>query len=94
MPQVNLTLTPEEADNLHTLLEELLESGKRSDPLTRRTYRILGWRILATRDGTGITARVTALARKADSLEQYETARDQELGPILERLEGGENRDP
>jgi hypothetical protein len=34
------------------------------------------------------------LAREADSLEEYEAARDSELGPVLDGLERGENRDP
>ena len=34
------------------------------------------------------------LAREADSLEEYEEARERELGPILDGLERGENRDP
>jgi hypothetical protein len=37
---------------------------------------------------------MAALAKDASSLEEYETARDRELGPILEGLERGENRDP
>jgi hypothetical protein len=30
----------------------------------------------------------------ADSLEEYEAARERELGPVLDGLERGENRDP
>jgi hypothetical protein len=32
--------------------------------------------------------------READSLEEYEAARERELGPVLDGLERGENRDP
>jgi hypothetical protein len=34
------------------------------------------------------------LARKAKSLQEYETARDAALGPLLDGLESAENRDP
>src|SRR5215213_6065372 len=74
-------------------LDDLLEKGE-GDHNLGRTYRLLGWRILATRGGTGLTGRVAELAREADSLEQYEVARDDELGPLLDGLEGAENRDP
>jgi hypothetical protein len=33
-------------------------------------------------------------AREADTLEEYEEARDRELGPVLDGLESAENRDP
>ena len=44
--------------------------------------------------GTGLTGRAAALAREARTLEEYETARERMLGPILEGLERPENRDP
>ena len=91
--EVNLSLSTAEAEALHAALEELLEGGL-EDPLLVRCYRILGWRILATRDDTGLTGRMAALAQQAGNLEEYETARDEALGPILDGLEQGENRDP
>jgi len=78
---------------LHAALEELLEGG-REDPLLERSYRVLGWRILAARGGTGLTGRIAGLAREAESLEEYEAARNRTLGPLLDGLERGENRDP
>ena len=42
----------------------------------------------------GLTGRIARLAREARSLEEYEAARERALGPILEGLERGENRDP
>ena len=90
---VDIILSPEEADVLHSVLEGLLESG-REDPILQRCYRVVGWRILAARGGTGLTGRVATLARQAGTLEEYETARDEALGPILDGLERGENRDP
>ncbi|MDQ3590091.1 MAG: hypothetical protein M3392_07600 [Actinomycetota bacterium] len=89
---VELRLSPEEAEALHALLEQLLEGG-REDPLLERSYRLLGWRILAAKGGTGLTERIASLAREAESLEEYEAARDRALGPILDGLESGENRD-
>jgi hypothetical protein len=71
----------------------LLEGG-REDPQLERAYRLLGWRILAAGGGTGLTGRIARLAREARSLEEYEAARERALGPILEGLERGENRDP
>jgi hypothetical protein len=71
----------------------LLEGGW-EDPRLQRSYRILGWRILAAKGGTGLTERISALAREAETLEEYEAARDRALGPILDGLERGENRDP
>jgi len=88
-----LHLTLEEAEALHTLLEDRLEGGEQ-DPRLERSYRLLGWRILAARGGTGLTGRITGLAREADSLEEYEAAREKVLGPVLDGLERGENRDP
>lgn len=92
-PRVVLDLSPEEAQTLHADLEKLLESGEGTDSL-QKFYRILGWRTLAAKGGTGLTARISELARQAETLEEYEAARDQFLGPILDGLERGENRDP
>lgn len=88
-----MRLSVPEAEALHATLEKLLEGGE-EDPLLQRSYRILGWRILASKGGTGLTARMTDIAREAKSVEEYESERDQALGPILEGLERGENRDP
>ena len=71
----------------------MLEGG-REDPQLGRAYRLLGWRILAAKGGMGLTGRIARLAREARSLEEYEAARERTLGPILEGLESGENRDP
>jgi len=90
---VELRLSPEEAEALHALLEERLEGGEQ-DPHLERSYRLLGWRILAARSGAGLTGRMADLARDAEDLEQYEAARDRALGPVLDGLERGENRDP
>jgi hypothetical protein len=75
------------------VLEELLEGG-RDDPRLERSYRLLGWRMLAAKGGTGLAQRVAGLAREAETLEEYEAKRDRALGPILDGLERGENRDP
>jgi hypothetical protein len=90
-PTVELSL--DEAETLHALLENLLESGEQDQHL-ERSYRLLGWRILAARGGTGLTARVAGLAREADTLEEYEASRERVLGPVLDGLERAENRDP
>ena len=90
---VELRLSLEEAEVLHALLEGLLEGGE-EDPHLERSYRLLAWRILAAKGGTGLTGRIAGLARDAKDLEEYETARDQALGPVLDGLERGENRDP
>jgi hypothetical protein len=90
-PPVELSL--DEADALHAALEELLEGG-RGDPRLERSYRLLGWRILAAKGGTGLTGLLARLAREAETLEEYEAAREQTLGPILDGLESAENRDP
>jgi hypothetical protein len=90
---VELRLSLDEAASLHALLEELLEKGEGNEHL-ERSYRLLGWRILAVRGGTGLTGRIARLAREADALEEYEAARDNELGPVLDGLESAENRDP
>ena len=71
----------------------MLEGG-RKDPQLERSYRLLAWRILAAKGGMGLTGLVARLAREANSLEEYEAARERALGPILEGLERGENRDP
>ena len=92
-PTVGLRLTLDEAETLHALLEDSLEAGER-DARLERSYRLLGWRILAARGGTGLTGRVAGLARGADTLEEYEAAREEVLGPVLDGLERGENRDP
>jgi len=92
-PAVELRLPLEEAEALHALLERLLEGGER-DLRLEHSYRLLGWRILAATGGTGLTGRIADLAREADSLEEYEAARERALGPVLDGLERGENRDP
>jgi hypothetical protein len=88
-----LRLPLEEAEALHALLERLLESGEQG-PRLEHSYRLLGWRILAAKGGKGLTGRMAKLAREADSLEEYEAARERVLGPVLDGLERGENRDP
>jgi hypothetical protein len=92
-PPVELRLSLDEADALHAALEEVLEGG-RDIPHLGRFYRTLGWRILAARGGAGLTGRLAALASEAATLEEFEAARDQVLGPIFEGLESAENRDP
>ncbi len=92
-PAVDLSLPLQTAEALHAALEDLLESG-RDDAALQQAYRVLAWRILATRGGTGLTARMAQLAREARSVEEYEAARDKALGPILDGLENAENRDP
>ena len=91
-PTVELSLSLDEAESLHALLEDLLEKEE-VDQVLERSYRLLGWRILAARGGTGLTGRIAVLAREADTLEEYEEARDLELGPVLDGLESAENRD-
>ena len=90
---VHLQLNLEEADALHAALEGLLETGA-APPILERLHRLLAWRALAARDGSGLTARLAAIARAAVTLEEFEAARDEELGPILDGLESAENRDP
>jgi hypothetical protein len=92
-PAVELRLPLEEAEALHALVERFLESGER-DPRLEHSYRLLGWRILGAKGGKGLTGRMADLAREADSLEEYESARERELGPVLDGLQRGENRDP
>jgi hypothetical protein len=86
-PTVNLCLPLETAEALHTALEGLLE-GNREEATLEKVYRILTWRILAVKGGTGLTGWM------AESVEEYEAARDRALGPILDGLENAENRDP
>lgn len=90
---VEVSLDLEEAESAHAALERLLEEGNGNEKL-ELAYRKLGWRILAAKDGSGLTARLSEIARGAESLEQFERERDDELGPILEGLESGDNRDP
>jgi hypothetical protein len=90
---VELALSLAEADALHAAAEDRLESGRETLEL-ERAYRLLGWRMLAARGGSGLTGRMAAIARGAESLEEYEAARDRELGPIIQGLESPENRDP
>ena len=90
---MELSLSLDEAESLHALLEDRLEKEERDQRL-QRSYRLLGWRLLAARGGTGLTGRIAALAREAETLEEYEEARDRELGPVLDGLESAENRDP
>jgi hypothetical protein len=90
---VEVRLSLEEAEALHAELETRLGVGT-EDLLLERCYRTLGWRILAAKGGTGLTGRMAGLAREAQTLEEYETAREKELGPILDGLERDENRDP
>jgi hypothetical protein len=71
-----------------------LLDGGRDDACLERSYRLLSWRLLAAKGGTGLTERVAGLAREAQTLEEYEAMRDRALGPILDGLERGENRDP
>ena len=92
-PTVDLRLPLETAEDLHAVLEDLLESG-REEAALERAYRILAWRILAVKGGTGLTGRMAELAREARSVEEYEAARDKALGPLLDGLESAENRDP
>ncbi len=92
-PRVELRLSLDEAEALHAALEGLLEEG-RADPWLERSYRVLGWRILAAKGGMGLTERLAALAREAETLEEYEAARERTLGPILDGLQSSENRDP
>jgi hypothetical protein len=90
---VHLHLTLEEAEALHAALEDLLEAGA-APAVLERPHRLLAWHALAARDGSGLTARLAAIAREANTLEEFEAARDDELGPILDGLESAENRDP
>lgn len=91
--EVELSLTLAEAESAHSALERLLESGE-GDEALQLAYRRLTWRLLAAKEGSGLTARLAEVARNAQSLEQFEHERDEELGPVLGGLESGDNRDP
>ena len=96
-PTVQLSLPLEAAEALHAVLENLLEDDERNNSAEanlERVYRILAWRILALKSGTGLTGRMAQIAREARTVEEYEAARDRALGPILDGLENAENRDP
>ena len=96
-PTVQLSLPLEAAEALHAVLENLLEDDQRNNSEVaslERVYRVLAWRILALKSGTGLTGRMAQLAREARTVEEYEAARDRALGPILDGLENAENRDP
>jgi hypothetical protein len=92
-PTVDLSLPLKTAETLHAALEDLIEDG-RNEAALQRAYRILAWRILAVRGGTGLTGRMSEIARNAKTVEEYEAERDRALGPILQGLESPENRDP
>ncbi len=92
-PTVDLSLPLETAETLHAALEDLLEGG-RDEAALERAYRVLTWRILAIKGGTGLTDQMAELAREAETVEENEAARDKVLGPILDGLESAENRDP
>jgi hypothetical protein len=93
-PTVELKLPLKTAETLHAALEVLLESDGHDEADLERAHRTLAWRILAVKDGSGLTSRMAELAREAGSIEEYEAARDKALGPILDGLESAENRDP
>jgi hypothetical protein len=93
-PTVELKLPLKTAETLHAALEDLLESDGHDEADLERAYRTLAWRILAVKNGSGLTGRIAALAREAGSVEEYEAARNEALGPILDGLESAENRDP
>jgi hypothetical protein len=93
-PTVELSLPLKTAEILHAVLEDLLEGGEYDEADLEGTYRTLAWRILAVKGGFGLTGRMATLAREAGSVEEYEAARDETLGPILDGLESAENRDP
>ena len=92
-----MNLPLDDAERLHGAIEDLLENGY-EDPALERSYRVLSWRILAAKGesggGSGLTARIAEVARDAKPLEEYEAARNDVLGPILDGLENAENRDP
>lgn len=91
--RVVLELSPAEARALHAALEGLLEQSP-EDSALGRVYRLLTWRLLAETGGSGLSGQLAELARKARSLEEFEGARDRELGPLLDGLENPDNRDP
>jgi hypothetical protein len=90
---VELKLSLKTAEALHAALEGMLEGGH-GEAGVERVYRLLAWRILAAKGGSGLTGRIAELARQAGSVEEYEAARDEALSPILDGLENAENRDP
>ena len=90
---MRIALSVSEAESVHAALEDALESGKGGSEL-ELAYRRLGWRLSAARGGSGLSARVAEIARESESLEEFERKRDEELGPLLDGLESGENRDP
>ena len=90
---VELKLSLKTAEALHAALEGMLEGGH-GEAGVERAHRLLAWRILATKGGSGLTGRIAELARQAGSVEEYEAARDEALSPILDGLENAENRDP
>ena len=97
-PPLGVDLPLDAAETLHDALEDLLENGH-AYPGLERAYRILAWRILAAKGkasagGSGLIARMAEAALGAGSVEEYEAARDDALGPILDGLERAENRDP
>ena len=91
-PTVELKLPLKTAETLHATLEGLLEGGHDEADL-ERAYHVLAWRILAVKGGVGLTGRMAKLAREAGSVEEYEAARDEALGPVLDSLESAESRD-
>ena len=97
VPAFPVSLPLDAAETLHDALEDLLENGH-GDPTLERAYRVLSWRLLAAREeggnGSDLIARMARAARGAETLEEYEAARNDALGPILDGLESAENRDP
>ncbi|QYJ14390.1 hypothetical protein Rxycam_00186 [Rubrobacter xylanophilus DSM 9941] len=92
--QVVLELSAAEARALHAALEEALEKNPEHPALLGRIHRLLTWRLSAATGGSGLSGRLAEIARRSGSLEEFEAARDRELGPILKGLENPENRDP
>jgi hypothetical protein len=93
-PTVELKLPLKTAEALHATIEGLLEGGGHDEADLEVAYRTLAWRILAVKGGVGLTGRMAELAREAGSVEEYEAARNEALGPVLDGLESAENRDP
>ena len=96
-PAFPVSLPLDAAETLHNTLEDMLENGH-GDPTIERAYRVLSWRILAARGEGGnrsdLIARMAQAARESETLEEFEAARNDALGPILDGLESAENRDP
>jgi hypothetical protein len=82
-----------QAQLLRNLLEDAVED-RPDDADARLLLRLLSWRMLAVKEGSGLTGRLAELARVSPTLEAFEAARDEELGPILDALEDHQNRDP